>query len=159
MVNQDCRSLIYAECILREKKIFLKFRINAHFVKNGRYICNHILLEIMTIKIEGAKQQTISRFWGLSVTWISWFCADLFSIQICAVQAWRNNSYHEWFCRAGFARSNWLIPWRDKVHGDPRGTWSCHSREEGDEFVTELGLINCCFLSRHDQSGHPKKYV
>ena len=56
------------------------------------------------------------------------------------VQAWRNNWHYEWLCWTWVTCSNWIVPWRHKVYGDPRRGGSCHSREEGDELKTNFNL-------------------
>lgn len=53
-------------------------------------------------------------------------------IFVCLVQAWGNNCYHEWLCRAWITCSDWIASWWHKVYGDPRWARSCHSREEGN---------------------------
>lgn len=73
------------------------------------------------------------------------YSVNSFILINCAVQAWRDCCNYERLQWTWVSCSNWFIPWWDKVHGHPRGTRSCYSREEGQNSTSHLWTrLNSC---------------
>lgn len=79
----------------------------------------------------------------LSISFI--YSVNSFILINCAVQAWRDCCNYERLRWTWVSCSNWFIPWWDEVHGHPRGTRSCYSREEGQNSTSHLWTrLNSC---------------